>query len=147
MCSMSYSGPRLLRRNLKLRLQAKFPGRRCSSIPGTNVNSSSLGSSSIAKGQMFKLQQSLSIEAKFQFQRDSRGELQLVQSRLSQQRGMLQCRKNRRELRIRLTLVDNRSTIMDRKAPKKGKLQEQFKKITSEKKIERWYWYVESTKG
>lgn len=81
---------------------------------------------------MRQLRQVFPIQAQLQLEGDRGGELQLVQDRVSQQGGVLQRSKDRRELRIGQPRVDRGAAVVDRQTPAKGKLQEQSEKNQEE---------------
>lgn len=84
---------------------------------------------------MRQLRQVVPIEAQLQLQGDRRGELQLVQARLPQQRGVLQRAEDRRELRAGYPRVHHRAAILDREAAEEGQLQEQLEEIAEEEEV------------
>ena len=84
---------------------------------------------------MRELRQVVPVEVELQLQGDRRGELQLVQARLPQQRGVLQRAEDRRELRAGYPRVHHRAAVLDREVAEEGQLQEQPEEIAEEEEV------------
>lgn len=61
--------------------------------------------------------------------------MQLVQTRLPQQGGVLQRSEDRRELRVGRPFVHHSAAILDREAAQEGQLQEQPEKVAQEEEV------------
>lgn len=72
---LSRGGPRLLRREFRIWLQAELSRRRRTPISGTSDNPPSLGTPTISEGQVRQLRQVLPIEAQLQLEGDRGSEL------------------------------------------------------------------------
>lgn len=103
-----------VRRWPQVRLQIELSRRWGARLSRADQHAPSLGTPSLAEGQMRELRQVLSIQIELFVQGNCRRHVQLVQLRLSQQGVVLQRRSNRRELRDGLVLHNRRSTLVDR---------------------------------
>ena len=84
---------------------------------------------------MRELRQVVPIEAELQLQGDRRGELQLVQAGLPQQRSVLQRAEDRRELRAGYARVHHSAAILDCETAEEGQLQEQLEEVAEEEEV------------